>query len=173
MPDKKLAGPKVGIGYGGGAGGDVGSGGYSGPNSGGGGGGTSILDTLVSSGGSLLSDAISNALGNLGGQALSNALLGLGLPENVVSILTGAAQGLAGSTEAGGGPSIRLATEFIAGKIPFDPGGFGGGVLSSGVYMGQAGALAGALLKSKKIKLGQLLTGGNNSVLAQLYGRFN
>jgi len=51
---------------------------------------------------------------------------------------------------------------------PFDPGGLGGGALTVGPYLQATGQLVGGLLKGKRIKIGQLLTGGNVAAISKL-----
>jgi hypothetical protein len=75
----------------------------------------------------------------------------------------------------GGGPSLIPGvniSSLVSSQLgqPFDPGGIGGGALTVGPYLGEAGRVAGDLLRSKKINLGSLLTGGSGgSPLARLF----
>lgn len=175
MPPTRLVQPR-GFGIGGGGGGSAGnvdSGGYSGPGQGGGGGAApGALDSLLEGAGNLLTDTISNALGNVGGALLADLLIKAGLPPNIVNVLTGQAQNILGTSEQGGG--VPFVGNVLQGLIQPnlrgpDPGGIGGGILSFVQTAGLSGKVAGELLKSKKIQLNQLLTGGQKSVISQVY----
>jgi hypothetical protein len=161
-----------GFGIGGGGGGNVDSGGYSGPTDKGGS-GPGALDSLLEGAGNLLTDTISAALGNLAGNALTNLLLKAGVDPGIVNVLTGASGGgIFGTTQGGAGipwTNFIETTTNIPSLRGLDPGGFGGGVLAFAQSAGISGQLAGELLKSKKVRLDKLLTGGQQSAISRLF----
>jgi len=130
---------------------------------------TDVILTIVGAG-------VGGLIGGGGGAALGGQLGG-SLTSAVVSALSNVFNVNFGGTDLsallrnipsafGAGPDLRQELAAVLAAQPFDPGGFGGGVLTAAPYLGQAGPLAGSLLKSGKIKLEDLLTGRGKSVSA-------
>jgi hypothetical protein len=133
-------------------------------------------------------DVLVSGVGEIGSKVVGGVISGLILgqlqklidagkiPPALGSVIAPGLEGLLNTlvgqipTSSGGGPGFAGAPGGLEiAAQPFDPGGYGGAVLSSAPYLGQAGAVAGALLKSKKIQLKQLT--GSAGVLAQLLQR--
>jgi hypothetical protein len=132
--------------------------------------------------GNLLTDVVSGTLSNVAGNLITDLLIKAGVPPGLLGQGGGGIDlsGLLGqvSSLAGGGPSYGLDIEralgFLRSPTVPDVGGIGGGFLTTGPYLGEAGKVAGALLKSKKIKIQNLLTGGGKSVISDIFeGRVN
>jgi hypothetical protein len=127
-----------------------------------------VVDTLIGGIGNIITGTLTQAAGNLLGTYLGQLLLDLGVPGQIANAFT--TSFAPPNLWAGAGPALRPGLEVsaytsaILGQ-PFDIGGLGGGFLGSGPYLGEAGKVAGALLKSKRINLEQLLTGGKSSLL--------
>ena len=69
-------------------------------------------------------------------------------------------------TFAPGPSNPNISIETLPQPPPFDPSGYGGGALTFGPYLGATGPLVSSLLKSKKIRIGDLLTGAGKNVSA-------
>jgi hypothetical protein len=131
---------------------------------------TDAILAIVGAGiGNIVAGSGGSAIGSIVGNTLTSTLKTGGLP-------TGAIPGAVlqsifpyGITET---PAIHYTpAPAVQASQPFDPGGLGGGALTLGPYLQATGKLVGGLLKSKRIKVGQLLTGGNVAAIAQLVER--
>jgi hypothetical protein len=131
---------------------------------------TDAILAIVGAGiGNIVAGSGGSALGSLAGNALTSTLRTGGLPVGAIPGAVLQSVFGAGIEEA---PSVHFTPAApVQAAQPFDPGGLGGGALTLGPYLQATGRLVGGLLKSKRIKIGQLLTGGNVAAIASLVDR--
>jgi hypothetical protein len=124
--------------------------------------------------GAEIGGAAGAVVGSSATQAITSALTGILTQQQIDIFLQGGGVDPRVASLLGAGPSYFDPGELLPSVQPFDPGGFGGGVLSAGTHLGQSGAFVGDLLKKKKLQVSQLLTGskgGVKSALASLLER--
>jgi len=158
-----------------------------GPGIGGGGGGGFDFGSFI---GGASVDIISKVGSGLLTNYLTSVLINAGVPPGIAGSISGGAAGAFGQaagalqsiasqlpSTAGGGifPNLGdLLSSVRQAAQPFDPGGLGGGFFTAGPYLGAAGAIAGDLLRSKRVKLSRLLTSvppGAQNIVANLFDR--